>query len=370
MSQCALYERAAALTALADGGKLDTGYADELARRAQFLPTEGVASVATALSRGKVVDGRLMQEALEVLWDRVNLLNRAGKPVYAGLRDQPQTPAILPSEAASLAGVVGAVAAATPADPRLPVLRAGLVGLADGQGWGTTHATAEALRALAAAWSAPAAPVHATLTLPDRTIEGTLDATHPLLQGATNRQAPVTVQAPSGLAVLAATDFVPQQPGAQAHALQAGIVVTRNFYRVRAGAPMARIDPDASGSITLKVGDVIEEVDDMASSTDLTNVALRAPLAAGMEPLNPALATATAEATPSAAPTVPPSYSNYGDDKVLQVWLSFPHGTATLRTRLRATIPGTYTVPPAVTEALYNPGIAGASAGEKLIIAR
>jgi len=370
MTECALYERAAALTALADGGKLDTGYADELARQAQFLPTEGVAAVATALSRGKVVDGRLMQEVLEVLWDRVNLLNRAGKPVYAGLRDQPQAPAILPSETASLAGVVRAVAAATPEDPRLPILRAGLLGLADGQGWGTTHATAEALRALAAAWRAPAAPIRATLTLPDRTIDGTLDATHPLLQGATNRQAPVTVQAPPGLAVLAATDFVPQQPGAQAHAVQAGLVVTRNFYRVKAGSPLARIDPDATGAIRLTVGDVIEEVDDLASSTDLTNVALRAPLAAGLEPLNPALATATAEATPSAAPTVPPSYSNYGDDQVLQVWLSFPHGTATLRTRLRATIPGTYTAPAALAEALYNPGIEGNSAGEKFIIAR
>jgi uncharacterized protein YfaS (alpha-2-macroglobulin family) len=370
LSECALYERAAALTALADGGKLDTAYADELARQAQFLPTAGVASVATALSRGKLVDGRLKQEVLEVLWDRVNLLDRAGKPVYAGLRDQPQTSAILPSETASLAEVVRAVVAATPEDPRLPVLRAGLVGLADGQGWGTTHATAEALRALAAAWRAPAASVHATIALPDRTIEGTLDATHPLLQGATNHQAAVTVRSPPGLAVLASTDFVLQQPGAQAHAVQAGLIVTRNVYRVQSGAPLSRIDPDASGAIRLKVGDVIEEVDDLATSADLTNVALRAPLAAGMEPLNPALATATAEATPSAAPTVPPSYSSYRDDQVLHVWLSLPHGTAALRTRLRATVPGTYTAPPAVAEALYNPGVEGASSGIKVVIVR
>jgi uncharacterized protein YfaS (alpha-2-macroglobulin family) len=365
-----LFERVEALMALADAGKLDTGYADELARRAQFLPTEAVADIATALSRAKSVDARLMQEVLEVLWDRVNLLNRLGKPVYAGLRDEELTPAILPSETASLAEVLRAVAAATPSDARLPVLRAGLLGLADGQGWGTTYATSSALRALATAWQAPPAPVPVTLELPGKPVTGTLDATHPLLQGATGVQAAVTVDAPAGLAVLASTDGVPVQPGAQAHAVQAGLVVSRAYYLVRSGQPLARLDPDAGGAIRLAVGDVVEEVDDMEASRDLTNVALRLPLPAGLEPLNPALATATAEAIPSAAPTFPASYSSYGDDQVLQVWLSFPHGTATLRTRLRATVPGTFTAPPAVAEALYNPGVAGASAGAKVVVTK
>jgi uncharacterized protein YfaS (alpha-2-macroglobulin family) len=266
--------------------------------------------------------------------------------------------------------VLRAVAAATPDDARLPVLRAGLVGLADREGWGTTHATAAALRALATAWQAPPSPVPVILVMPGTPVTGMLDATHPLLQGSTGVQAAVTVNAPAGLAVLASTDSVPVQPGAQARAVQAGLVVSRAYYLVHSGQPLARLDPDTSGTIHLAVGDVVEEVDDMAASRDLTNVALWLPLPAGLEPLNPALATATAEATPSAAPTLPASYASYGDDKVLQVWLAFPHGTATLRTRLRATVPGTYTAPPAVAEALYNPGIAGASAGAKVMVTK
>ena len=93
---------------------------------------------------------------MDALWSRVNLLSRDGRPVYAGLADIGGSALILPSETRSLADVLAAAATAAPNDPRNAVLRTGLLGLANGGGWGTTDATAAALRALAAAWDAAA----------------------------------------------------------------------------------------------------------------------------------------------------------------------------------------------------------------------
>jgi penicillin-binding protein 1C len=174
------------------------------------------------------------------------------------------------------------------------------------------------------------------------------------------------VQAVPDLAVLASTDLMQAEPGAKAHALQNGLVATRTFYRVLPDQPLARIDRQPDGAYHCKIGDVIEEVDDLQTFEDRTNIALHLPLAAGMEPLNPALATAPAEATPSAPPTVPPAYVRFGDDEALNAWLAFSRGTATLRMRMRAAFPGVFTAPAAWAEALYNPGVMGASAGPQL----
>ncbi len=365
-----LFERVAALTALADGGQIPPADADELARRAQNMPTDSVAEIATVLSRLSQADPTELSRVMDLLWTRINVLSRDGHPVYGGMADFDPGASILPSEARSLALAVQAVSTATPADPRNAVLRTALVQMADGNGWGSTDATAAALRALAAAWQAPPSPVPASILLPDRTMPGILDRDHPLLAADTTHTGPVRVQAPAGLAVLSSADYVPAAPGAQAPASQNGFVLARTLYRVLPNVPLARIDPAADGSIALHVGDVVEEVDELTSPQPRSHVALHMPLAAGMEPLNPALATATADATPSAAPTVAPDWSSYGDDEVLAVWLDLPAGTATLRTRLRATIPGRYTQPPATAEMLYRLSVTGSTAGRLVVVTR
>ncbi len=383
MAREELFDRVAALIALADGGKISSDYAAELARQAQVLRTGAVADVATVLSRLPKGDPRLLNLVLETMWNRVNLLARDGKPVYAGLVDQPATPAILPSETRSLAEVTRAAATATPGDSRLPLVRTALVGLADGQGWGTTNATAAALEALAASWQAPTAAIAATLTFPSGTVSGTLDATHPLFQATTTSPGPIHVQARAGIVALQATDYVPAEPGAAAKADQHGFVLTRTLMRVppmqgpgqQSGQPpvqppMERIEPDPGGAIHLAVGDVVEEVDELVNPELRDQVALRLPLAAGLEPLNPALATAPAEATPSAAPTLAPSWSAYGDDEVTAVYLSLPAGTYTLRTRMRATVAGSFTAPPATANMLYRLGTSGNSAGTRVVVTK
>ena len=362
-----LFERVAALLALADGGTVSPEDATELARRTPELPTGLVGDVVSALMRLPPDRRRLLPQVLDTLWDRVNIQDRGGAPVYAGLVDQRASPAILPSEARSLAEVTGAVAAASPDDPRLAVLRTGLLTLGGGDGWGSTNATAAALEALAAAWQAPPRPTPATITMPDRPTAGMLDATHPLLQARTTAPGAVRVEAPAGLPVLAATDYVPAQPGAQAPADQHGLVLTRTLFRVPAQGPMQKLEPEA-GILRLAVGDVIEELDEVVTATYRTQVALTLPLAAGMEPLNPALATATADAQPSAAPTLAPGWAAYNDDAVTAVWMELPRGTYALRFRMRATVPGEYTLPPAGATALYDAAVYGSTGGARVAI--
>jgi hypothetical protein len=97
-------------------------------------------------------------------------------------------------------------------------------------------------------------------------------------------------------------------------------------------------------------------------------VAVVLPLAAGLEPLNPNLATATADATPSAGLTLAPTYTAFGDDSVLYVYESLPAGTYHFRFRARASTDGSFTEPPATAEMMYRQGVNGASAGARLAI--
>ncbi len=369
-----LFERVMALLALADGGQVSKDYATELARRAPQLRTGALAEVATVLAR--LPEGSpLLPGVVETMWSRVNLLARDGKPVYAGLTDHAATQAILPSEARSLAEVTQAAASAAPNDPRGAVVRTALVGMATGQGWGSSDATASALEALAAAWQAPATPVGAVVTLPDAKPAGTLDRTHPLFQASTAAPGSIHVQAGPGMVALAATDYVPTQPGAQARPDQHGFALTRTLLKVSPaqGAvqpPMTKLEPEADGTIHLAVGDVVEEVDELVNPEERAQVALRLPLPAGLEPLNPALATATADAQPSAGPTQPPSYASYGDDEVVAVWLQLAPGTFTLRTRMRATTAGSFTEPPATAEMLFQLGVTGSTGGARVVVTR
>ena len=212
-----LFERVTALVALADGGQLAPDYANELAQRAPQLASGALGDLATVLARLPAGARGRLGSVLDTMWGRVNLLSRDGKPVYAGLRDEPTTDAILPSEARSLAEVTQGAATAAPNDPRTALVRTALIGMATGQGWGSTEASAAALQALAAAWQAPASPVQATVTLAGKATSGTLDHNRPLFQATTTAFGAAHVQAAPGMAALAATDYVPRAARCPGH---------------------------------------------------------------------------------------------------------------------------------------------------------
>jgi uncharacterized protein YfaS (alpha-2-macroglobulin family) len=369
-----LRERVAALTALAQGGALKADYVAELSRRANAMPTESLAQAATAVAALPTKDPELLGEMMDTLWGRIRILARNGQPVYAGLSDERANPFVLPSETRTLSDVLRAVATVSPDEPRLPVLRSGLVSLGDGDGWGSTNATSAALRALAAAWAPGTRSEPVTITLPDHPVSGSIDADNPVIEARTVQEGPARIQnrGDIALAVLVDSAFTPAAPGAQAQPVQSGFVLSRTYYRVATGAaasaPMEKLEPGADGVLHLAPGDVVEEADEVVNPERRTQVAIRLPLAAGMEPLNPNIATAPTEAAPSAGPTILPSYASYGDDEVLFVYLEMPKGTTTLRFRMRAQVSGSFTAPAATAETMYRAGVSGATGGLRIAI--
>jgi alpha-2-macroglobulin len=368
----ALRERMAALFALADGGKASDAYLAELARRAALMPVESVAQAAEIVAQAPEPNRPMQQILLDALWGRVRTLSRDGKLVYAGLTDEAADPMVLPSETRSLAEVTLAVAKAAPDEPRLNLLRDALIGLGAGDGWGSTNANAAALRALAAAWAKPAQTVPVAVAFGSPPQTATLDHDQPLHRWTAAQPGPVRLENHGGQPVAALFDirFVPVERGSAAAPVEHGLVLSRQLYRVPAKGPMERLAAGPDGAIKLAVGDVVEETTELVNPDARTHVALRLPFAAGLEPLNPNLATAPAEAAPSAPPSLAPSYLAFGDDEVRYFYDQLPAGTYQLHFRMRATVAGIFTYPPGEAETMYRNDIYGASAGQRLAIAR
>jgi uncharacterized protein YfaS (alpha-2-macroglobulin family) len=369
-----LRERVAALIALADGGVLPEAYVAELARRAALMPVESVAQATEVVAQQPKPEQQMQRMLLDQLWGRVRTLSRDGRLVYAGLSETgTANPMILPSETRSVAEVIMAVALASPDEPRLQMLREELIRLGAGDGWGSTNANAAALRALAASWTAPsgqAVPVAVASGGSEET--GTLDHDQPLRRWTIDRAVPVRLEnrGDRDITALSDTSWVPVEPGSAARPVQNGLVLSRQLFRVSSQGPMQRLAPDADGAIHLAVGEVIEETAELVNPDDRTHIALRLPLAAGLEPLNPNLATAPAEAAPSAPSSRPPSFVSLGDDEVRYFYEELPSGTYQVRFRLRATVAGTFTYPPGEAETMYRTDVYGASAGQQVVITR
>ncbi len=368
-----LRERIEALTALAEGGKLDDAYMSELAHRAEIMPTLSLAQATTVLAKAPGLDRRVEDGLVDALWGRVKILSRDGRPVYAGLAGEGGDPLILPSEARSLSEMVRASALAAPEDARTAVLRDGLLRVGEGDGWGSTSADAAAIRALAETWHASTTIIPLTVSTPSGSEPLTLTGTEPVLRRSETEPMASRVDNGGGkpIAALIDTRYQPVEPGFEAKPIAAGFVLSRLSSRVPGGgAPMVKLVPDAGNAVELKVGDVVEESADLVNAEDRTHVAIRLPLAAGLEPLNPNLATSPVEAIPSAGPTLAPTYVSFEDDSVLYTYDRLPKGNYRFVFRVRALIPGAFTEPPAEAETMYQRGIYGSSAGLRVVIAR
>ena len=120
----------------------------------------------------------------------------------------------------------------------------------------------------------------------------------------------------------------------------------------------------------MQIGDVIEEHVQVVNPKDRHYVAIVVPLAAGLEPLNPTLATAPVSATPSSPLTLAPSYASYVDDHVAFYYDTLPKGTYDFWFRTRAQTAGTWIQPPAHAEMMYDGAVHGGGAGAKVSITR
>jgi uncharacterized protein YfaS (alpha-2-macroglobulin family) len=171
-----------------------------------------------------------------------------------------------------------------------------------------------------------------------------------------------------GLSLLLETSYVPALPGSKLAPVNEGFAVTRELLDYGSGKELGRrMEATAGVSMLLDVGTVVEDHARVYNPQDRAFVAIRLPLAAGFEPLNPSLATAPAEATPVGRITLRPAYADYEDDQVTFYYDSLPAGTYDFYYRARVNFEGRFSLPPVVAQGMYDLGVQGSSAGAPVV---
>jgi uncharacterized protein YfaS (alpha-2-macroglobulin family) len=253
-----------------------------------------------------------------------------------------------------------------------------LITLGRGDGWGTTNANAAALLSLTEFLKPPlsgSTPKSFTVEVGRHQQTVTTDSDDPLGHLVIDDPGQGTVvlerSAGSGGALLRLeSSYIPAAVGSSVQPAAQGFVISREHQLfILEGEPPRRKPLEQGGtSLTYRIGDIIEEKVTVVNPADRHFVAVVVPLSAGMEPLNPNLATAAPEATPAGKLTLAPTYAAYLDDQVAFYYDTFPKGTYNFYFRTRANVPGSYIQPAAKAEMMYNGSVRANSAGAMVII--
>ncbi|HUK14173.1 MAG TPA: MG2 domain-containing protein [Thermoanaerobaculaceae bacterium] len=377
----AFAERCWALAALAQAGKASPAYAAELARKAQFLDLEGVAEVLQSFVRAGDTSSAAGKALAARLWDGLVFRLYQGRETYGGLQSTAtaRNGLVLASETRTVAELTRVLARVDAGNPRLQLLVDALVTLGRGDGWGSTNANAAALLALTELLQPPFAgssahQVRLRLGGEENTVSFGPDAPvgYAVSTSPAAGEAALVLGGGGTVVMRAESSYVPAADGSQVAPQAAGFVVSRELLQQQGGgAPPNRIALAApAGRVALVVGDVVEEHVQVVNPSDRNYVAVVVPLAAGMEPMNPNLATAPAEAKPAGAITLAPTYAAYLDDQVAFYYDALPKGTYDFFFRTRATVAGSYIQPPARAELMYDSAVRGNGAGARVEVTR
>lgn len=353
------YERSRALEALARAGEFSEPTFTELGEKARYLGPLGRSSILLAASSAGRSDGRLAGELLADLRDDVVVGLYQGEERYQGLKSSgnPTSPFVGATETLTLAEMTRSLLAAAPTDPHTERMVDALVRLGGEDGWGG-RADAPALLALAnRLQNRSAQPV--TVLVGDRRSTASEGATRLDLEGpedlvARHEAGPTAV-------LYARSRWIPAEPGSEADPIREGFVVDRTLRNVTTGE---RVELDEGGrELDLALGDILEEHIQVTTPEDHAFVQIRVPIAAAVEPLNPALHTSPPEARPSESDTRSPTWRSFGDAEVLYAFEWLPKGTYDFRFRTRVTTPGRFIQPPARAELVFEPAVSGQSPG-------
>jgi len=195
-----------------------------------------------------------------------------------------------------------------------------------------------------------------------------------MLSGTTT--APAEVLLPAGatgtVLVRTETDYVPTADGSQAAARGSGFVVSRELQRITGeDAPAEKLALTEPGrTLSFAVGQVVEEHVQVVNPKARNYVAVIVPLAAGLEVLNPRLATSPPEAKAKGTLTKEPTYVAFLDDQVAFYYDTLPPGTYDFYFRTRAETEGSFTQPGAKAEMMYDAAAFGSSVGARITVTR
>jgi uncharacterized protein YfaS (alpha-2-macroglobulin family) len=366
-------ERSWALLALSAAGDKQPAYLDELARDARYLDLEGTAEVLMAYSRTGQGTTQTANALGTKLTNGVVFRLYQGSELYGGLQSaaSARNGLILPSETRTLGELTRALYRTQSKHPRLPLLVNALTTLGRDDGWGSTNASASALLALAEVLSGVnrvGGDRSVVVTVQGKTQTLDLKQGTPVQQAVSLDGGAVTVtlqKGGSGQAVLRSElSYVPEADGSKVASASRGFVVTREWQVIAAKGPASVTQVKEPGAmLPLAIADVVEDHVQVVNPKDRNYVAVVVPLAAGVEPLNPALATAPPEATPRGTTTLTPTYVAFLDDQVTYYYDTLPKGTFDFYFRTRASVAGRFIQPAARAEMMYDMAVTGNSAG-------
>lgn len=370
-------ERAWALSALARAGQFEQGYAAELLRQAEMLDEEGMARILLAFAAQGQEQTPAVQGLAKNLQAQLLFQLSQGREVFVGLKGRwPRSALLLGSETRAVAQVARALFQVEPSAPRLGLVLDNLISRGGPAGWGNPNADAEALLSLAARIEG------ANPTGPSATVALRLgaDPESKVLTGKTPVQRWVSGQSLAGVLELTGgapvlvreeSRFIPVEPGAEMEARTQGFVLTRTVSKVDAQGGLTRLPLEKPGTfLRWQVGEVQEEQLQLVNPQERYHVALILPLAAGIEPLNPALATSPPEAIPRGRSTITPTYTALLDDQVAYFFNRLPAGTFELYVRTRASVPGKFIQPGATAALMYDEAVRAQSPGAWVEIRR
>jgi uncharacterized protein YfaS (alpha-2-macroglobulin family) len=361
------YERSRALEGLASLGTFEEAYFTELADRSKSLGPNGQSHVLLAAVRAGQADSAMAERLVSNLQDEVIVGLYEGEERYRGLKStNPLSPLILAGETYTVAAMTQGLGRAAPEAEKVPYLIDALVRLGGEDGWGG-RSDAPAMLALADRLKAARGDA-VTVDIQGAAFSTENGAVRIPLSDGGERTLKHT-GGPDG-ALLVTSRWIPAGPGSQAESRNLGFVVSRDqaLYVVGSKTP-SRVKLDEGGrQITLSTGQVVEEHVQIVNPEDRAYVAVEVPFAAGVELLNPALATAPKEAKASKSDTRAATWVLRGDASVTYFYEQLPKGTYDFYFRTRATTPGAFIQPPAVAETVYDRSITGNSPGAKVVV--
>jgi len=357
-------QQAAAIRALAQANAMDEHYMIELFQRRKELDPTSLADLAAAMGERSNVFASNLTAMKSELWDAVVFKQVKGKKVFDSIRGDRSAwnGYYLGSSTSSLAAVMEALLAMDPKDERLALLRDGLIAKGSARwGFGTTHDNRRGIVALGlyfekARVETPRITVEIPGT-PNVILDDKGKAAKRFLNQATQQL--VTVSgAPVGARV--AYSYLPEAPGDRVVAKNDGLVVSRGLTWLHPDNSAPTNHDDAAGK-TLKVGigDVLELHAQIVNDQTRNHVAFVVPFAAGLEPLNPALATSGSDATPSRSDSLTPTFVQRLDHEVRYYFNELPAGTYGFHFRVRASSEGSFVHPAPYAEMMYRESIRG-----------
>ncbi len=366
-------QQTAALRALGAAGELDENYLVELYTRRKSMDASSLADLTSAMSSRPNTFTTNLASLKTELWDATVFKLINGKQVFDGVRgDRPAwNGAYLGSSGATTAAVWEALLRVDPASDKHPMIRDALLSRANATtGFGSTYSNRRAIAALGVY-------LEKSTTPQPKTTVAVAGASDVVLEG-TKRAGRRTIEGDAALALTVSggpvnarvqQKYLPASPGDSVQPKKDGFIVSRSLTWLHSdGSANTHHDDKASASLSVPLGEVLEIHAQLVTDEVRHHVALVVPFAAGLEPMNPNLETASSDARPSQSDSIAPTYVQRMDGEVRYYFTELPRGTHTFHFRVRASSEGSFVHPPPYAEMMYREEVRGRGAGMRVVV--